>query len=218
MTSREILPAAAPDGVAAVDLDREMLAGELHDGLGQTLVSVNLLAALGARLADGRTDGDDPLRAQLDRLTALAQEAAERVRGLSNSSAPAPGASLEDMLATLAEDVRLRFQVPTRCTLPEPASLPDASAAWTRQVYLIIADTVRHLLDRTTARAVDFYAERRGEALEVAVSVERATETGDGADDGPALQLAARRTQLIGGTLRLAAVGRRVRALIRVAP
>jgi signal transduction histidine kinase len=216
MDEQKRVPPADGTAVDAVDRDRRRLADELHDGLGQTLVSVNLLASMGSRLAQARADAGDPLREQLARITSLSHEATERVRGLSRTSAPALPRQLSDTLHGAAEDVRLRHQIRTSCALPGEA-LPAMAAASLRQIYLAISDIVCHLAEQLTLTAVDLYADLEEQHLELAVSAASEEETGDMVlPDGHCMQLAAYRIKLLGGTMRTASGGHRVRISLRL--
>jgi signal transduction histidine kinase len=215
MDTQEGSTAGTHTTVEAIDRERERLAVELHEGLGQTLVGVHLLASMCARLAQERADADDPLRSQLAQLATLSEEATERLRGLSRSSAPAFG-RLEEALQSLSDDIRMRYQLRTSCALPAQP-LPVLAPPQVRQLYLAAADTVHHLLERASLQAVDLYAEVEDGQLELVLSAAcREPPATEGAKDAEALRLAACRMHLLGGSLRVNASARRLRASLRV--
>jgi hypothetical protein len=95
--------------------------------------------------------------------------------------------------------------------------LPVLAPPQVRQLYLAAADTVHHLLERASLQAVDLYAEVEDGQLELVLSAAcREPPATEGAKDAEALRLAACRMHLLGGSLRVNASARRLRASLRV--
>ncbi|MEO0972962.1 MAG: histidine kinase, partial [Pseudomonadota bacterium] len=117
----------------AIDEERRRMARELHDGLGQALTGVRLLAGT---LSSG---SEESTRQQLE---GLLREAAQRTRGLCHSLEPAgEGGALADLIASVGSDLELRHQFPVQAPKDAPDTVLD-KARW-------------HLLQHALVEAVE---------------------------------------------------------------
>ena len=180
----------------ATRVEQERLGRELHDGTGQRLVAIGLLArAVQRGLGHGNSAHAARMAAELER---CAGEALNEVRGLVRGIAPlrlAPG-SLSEALAALCASLGCRY-----APQGQPGDLdPDVAL----QLYRIAQEALSNAIRHSGARTVDLLLRAEDQVLTLCV---RDDGCGLGADVQPGLGLSTMRFRAaaIGATLSIGA-------------
>ena len=146
--------------------ERERIGQDIHDGIGQQLTGLSLLAAsLKRRLAKQ----DLPEAEQLDEIIGLLQQATDETRTLSRGLAPVPitPQGLEDALRTLAEDVQSTTGVNCRFEAQQPVDITDRTI--TMQFYRIAQEAVNNAVKYAQAREITIKLKNK-ECCELTIS------------------------------------------------
>jgi PAS domain S-box-containing protein len=150
--------------------ERERLARELHDTVGQVLGSVSRQAqTIGKKLVDGDVEAAGPL---LVRLTDVAQAAHADVREsiLALSTAPSSRRSFLPTLRQYLDEVQVHHGVRTGLCVPPDVSQDPFDPEVAVQVLRVIKEAVTNARKHAGSYAVSVVMERQGDALCVTVA------------------------------------------------
>jgi two-component system NarL family sensor kinase len=155
-------PAAGLSAVRQLELERERLGRELHTGVGQLLVAIRLQLEV---IATQLPQVPAAVQQALDRITALANDAGQQVRGLSRQLQPPEWQrlGLEDAVRQLWESsgVPQRFEGTLRV---EP--LPRAPEQEVKVlVYRAVQESLTNLVRHACATRVALSLEARGDRV-----------------------------------------------------
>lgn len=199
--------------------ERERLARELHDGLGQVLGYLNLQAqAIGEQLAHGQVAQAE---AGLARLAAIAQEAHGDVRAYIQSARPAAVGTggLAEALREQLQRFGRHYGLETELVGAEALSLGSLDPAAEVQLLRIVQEALSNVRKHAAARHVRVVLNAEAGALQIEVQ-----DDGRGFDpqaERPSgsfgLQIMGERATEAGGSLHVSsAPGRGTRILVRV--
>lgn len=179
----------------AQEAERERIARELHDEVGQSLTAVLLTL----KQASTRAPADIAAEVELARETTRAS--LEEVRRISQRLRPAVLADLGllNALSSLASELTTRTDV--RVTRGFSPGLPQLSAAAELVVYRVAQEALTNIARHAHATEVDLGLSRRGRHL-----VLRVADDGRGAGsfhEGAGIQGMRERAQMAGGRLEL---------------
>lgn len=183
-----------------VDLERERLGRELHDGLCQTLAGI---AALGSTVAKGaRRSYESTISSTSREISNLLNQAIVEARSLARGLGPLGlnEQGLDATLETLAINTSHRFQV--ACTFKPVHPLCRLSPEVVGHLYRIAQEAANNAVTHGHAQRIEIeLSEDNGEGL-LSISDNGVGMTVDlGAVDGVGMHNMAYRTRLIGGTL-----------------
>jgi len=182
--------------------ERQRLASEVHEGLGQDLAAIALMLKGLANSAE--QDSARPLRRALDPIIEEVNRTVRSVRALARGLSPlgVVRGSLQSALQSLAADVeeRHRIQVRLRCATTPVDGTPAAE-----HVYYIAHEAVSRAVQRRQCSRIDVELRAVGSSTILTVSDDA---LGDSPDEAAADELPHRlmryRARLIGGTLQIA--------------
>ena len=131
--------------------EQERIGQDIHDGLGQQLTGLSMIAASLKRDLAGR---NIPEAKNLDVMIAQLHEAAGEVRVLSRGLAPIPitPQGLEDALRKLAKDVQASTGINCHFEAKQPVNIEDRTVAM--QLYRIAQEAVNNAVKHAQARDI----------------------------------------------------------------
>ena len=195
----ESLARSRAEIVAATDAERRRIERDLHDGTQRRLVSLAL--HLGMARAS-LTDAPEPIRQVIEQAHDEATEALAELRQLVRGLHPAVlddrglDAALSGIAANAPLPVRLRVDVPTRCS-------PAIEAV----AYFVVSEALTNVAKHAGASHAEVTVERTGDRLRIVVSDDgRGGATLDGGGttangNGTGLRGLAQRAAAVDGTL-----------------
>ncbi len=191
-TEREVLDIAARE--------RQRLAAEVHEGIGQELVGVTLMLK---GLASGWETDPDVIREALVPIVDQLNGVVTSVRGLARGLSPLTvvHGSLPAALRSLATDVEAAQRIPVRVRC---ADTPAVDAAVAEHLYCIALEAIGHAARRSSCKRIDL--ELRASERETVLAIwdySLGVPGPDEAVDELPLRLIAYRSRLIAGTLRV---------------
>ncbi|HSX68672.1 HAMP domain-containing sensor histidine kinase [Nocardioides sp.] len=181
--------------LAAQEAERERIARELHDEVGQSLTAVLLALKQASTLAPAEVAGE------LDVARETTRASLEEVRRISQRLRPGVLADLGllSALSSLASELTSRTGV--RVTRGFAPGLPQLSAAAELVVYRVAQEALTNVARHAHANGVEVGLSRRGNQL-----VLRVADDGRGAgsfEEGAGIQGMRERAQMAGGRLEL---------------
>jgi signal transduction histidine kinase len=180
--------------VAAADAERRRIERDLHDGAQRRLVSLAMqLGMARASLADAPEPVRQVIEQAHDEATEALAELRQLVRGLHPAVLDDRGldAALSGIAANAPLPVRLRVDVPTRCS-------PAIEAV----AYFVVSEALTNVAKHAGAGQAEVTVERRDDRLRVVVADDgRGGATLDGGGSG--LRGLAQRAAAVDGTLTL---------------
>jgi signal transduction histidine kinase len=178
--------------IAAADDARRCIERDLHDGLQQQLVCLDLRV----RLAEASIPhGHEELKCELARIAEGLREALENVREISRGLHPAIlsqcglGPAVKSLARRSPVPVRLRAEINGR--LPDPVEIG---------AYYIVGEALANAAKHANATVVDISIEQRGQFLTLAV---RDDGVGGADPNGPGLVGLTDRIEALAGTMQL---------------
>jgi signal transduction histidine kinase len=190
----EALARSRAEIVAATDAERRRIERDLHDGAQQRLVSLAMnLGMARARLADAPEPAREAIEQAHDEATRALAELREFVRGLHPAVLNDRGldAALPGIVARAPLPVRLRVDVPTRCS-------PSVEAV----AYFVVSEALTNVAKHAHAGHAEVSVERTGDRLRVVVNDDgRGGATLDAGGEGSGLRGLAQRAAAVDGTL-----------------
>lgn len=177
----------------AQEAERQRIAHELHDEVGQSLTAV----LLGLKQA---TNGAPPtVVAELEHVRNTTRTSLEEVRRISQRLRPGvlSDLGLLKALSSLANDLTARTAMPVRCAFPPSA--PSLSADTELVVYRIAQEALTNVARHAHAESVDLELARRGEVLTLDVSDDGVGLAGE--TEGAGIQGMRERAQMARGRL-----------------
>lgn len=184
--------------------ERDRIARELHDSLGNKLAALSMLS--GAM----RVGTHDPqaVRSYAEQLQYTAQDATAEMHEIIRTyrSAPAPPASLEDLQALIDKARRMGMLIASEVAIETPAAAPDAVA---RAVYRVVQEATTNATKHAPGRMLTVHV--RGGPSQQGVSIHAANPLQGGApapegikaiSGGNGLVGAGERVEQLGGWLR----------------
>jgi two-component system sensor histidine kinase UhpB len=191
--------ASAARALAAQEGERQRIARELHDEIGQSLTAVLLGLK---RVAD---TAPTPVRAELGAVTETVRASLDEVRQVARRLRPGvlDDLGLVSALDALAADVTEASAVPV--TVEVDPDLPDLGADAELVVYRIAQESLTNVVRHAGARAGDLSLCREGDAV-----VLRVTDDGGGIGDGregAGIRGMRERALLVGAELRVGSRG-----------
>jgi signal transduction histidine kinase len=181
--------------VAAADAERRRIERDLHDGVQQRLVSLAMNLGM-ARAAFGTDDGvpteiREVIAAAHDEATVALAELRDFVRGLHPAVLNDRGldAALSGVVARVPLPVRLRVDVPQRCS-------PSIEAI----AYFTVSEALTNVVKHAKASRAEITVTRTGDQLSIVVTDDG---RGGASIDGPGsgLRGLAQRAEAVDGTL-----------------
>ncbi|HYY82014.1 MAG TPA: sensor histidine kinase [Actinomycetes bacterium] len=190
----EALARSRAEVVAAGDAERRRIERDLHDGAQQRLVSLAMnLGMARADLADAPGPAREAIEQAHDEATRALAELRDLVRGLHPAVLNDRGldAALPGIAARAPLPVRLRVDVPTRCS-------PSVEAV----AYFVVSEALTNVAKHAHAGQAEVSVERVGDRLRVVVTDDgRGGATLDAGGDGSGLRGLAQRAAAVDGTL-----------------
>lgn len=184
--------------IESQETERQRIARELHDSLGQNLLLIKNRAVMG--LKDSATP--EKMREQLQEISEASAGSVEEIRAIARALRPYQldrlglTKTLEDVAAsvTTAGGVRIELQVDNL----DGVFAPDAEIG----LYRIVQEGLNNVLKHAEAKSARLSVRRNGESVEIELS-----DNGRGLDptqkDGFGLSGLRERVRLLGGTLTL---------------
>ena len=181
--------------------ERERIAGDLHDELGQQLTGIGLLA----KVLEQNLAGVSPARAsEAGEITELVMDAVAKTRDLARGLLPVDIAAdgLEGALTEVASHTERVSEVRCRFECERPVLVHDHTVA--THLHRIAQEAVSNALRHSGAANISIRLESAGEALTLSVA-----DDGIGIQDssdraeGLGLRLMKHRADLMGGTLEI---------------
>ena len=190
----EALARSRAEVVAAGDAERRRIERDLHDGAQQRLVCLAMnLGMARADLADAPGPAREAIEQAHDEATRALAELRDLVRGLHPAVLNDRGldAALPGIAARAPLPVRLRVDVPTRCS-------PSVEAV----AYFVVSEALTNVAKHAHAGQAEVSVERVGDRLRVVVTDDgRGGATLDAGGDGSGLRGLAQRAAAVDGTL-----------------
>ncbi|MBS0393026.1 MAG: PAS domain-containing protein [Proteobacteria bacterium] len=181
--------------------ERQRLSSDLHEGLGQELTGVSLLArSLDRAVARGQPNAGELVAEIIGHINRAIEVTREIARGL--SPVRIERGSLSVALARLAGEARrrLRIEVDAR-SLPEDIEMSDVAAD---HLYRIAYEAVTNAARHSGCRRVHIRLERDSQELRLSVSDDGGGLSADAVDgDGLGLKMMAYRARLLGASFRI---------------
>ncbi len=186
------------------ELEQRRIGQDLHDGLGQMLTGIGLMARELAR----RLDGIDEQSAEFAReITALIRDADEQARGLARGLVPVDVEEhgLETALRRLAGNASSMFGI--ECNVEIVESIPVWDASWATHLFRIAQEAVSNAMKHGKAKHVTISFTSNEGLLRLRVS-----DDGEGfgkpatADSGMGVNIMRYRARIMGGTLEIKSV------------
>src|SRR5919197_84252 len=190
----EALARSRAEVVAAGDAERRRIERDLHDGAQQRLVCLAMnLGMARADLADAPGPAREAIEQAHDEATRALAELRDLVRGLHPAVLNDRGldAALPGIAARAPLPVRLRVDVPTRCS-------PSVEAV----AYFVVSEALTNVAKHAHAGQAEVSVERVGDRLRVVVTDDgRGGATLDADGDGSRARGLAQRAAAVDGTL-----------------
>jgi signal transduction histidine kinase len=179
--------------------ERERLAFDLHDGLGQDLAGASLL--LSGVLAE-RADSEPGLRAELQQVVAILHESIASCRSLAAVTSPADNArgGLAAAVTTLCARLARQYGIAIRAMLPlESVPISDFVAD---HLYRISQEAVTNAIKHGGARHISVMVRLRPRRLSICVTDDGVGFAVDQPHEGMGLKIMRYRSAVIGAALR----------------
>jgi signal transduction histidine kinase len=203
VTAVELVQQAIAD---AARRERERLAFDLHDGLGQDLAGASLL--LSGVLAT-HADAEPRLCSELEQVAAILRESIASCRSLAALTSPAERArgGLAAALAVLCTRLARQYAMSIRPELPdEPLPIGDFAAD---HLYRISQEAITNAIKHGCARNVSLQIRLRLRRLSVCVTDDGVGFPVDQSNEGMGLKIMRYRSAVIGASLHIARVRER---------
>lgn len=185
----------------ASTLEQERIGQEIHDGLGQKLTALSMMASsLKRDLARRNLPESKTLNELIDHL----RQATEEARALSRGLAPVPitGRGLASALEKLAQDVRAASGVACRFETDVHREVEVESRTAAMQLYRIAQEAVHNAIKHGRPQEIRIRLTRVGDGLELSVHDDgRGLRPDDDSEQGFGLRIMRYRAGLIGGEL-----------------
>jgi len=147
--------------------EQERIGQEIHDGLGQQLTGLSMVATSIKRNLASR---NLPEAAQLDELVSQLQLAIKEARALSRGLAPVPitPEGLTDALTMLAQDVKTKTGIDCTFEAHDTVDIKDRTNAM--QIYRIAQEAVNNAVKHAHASKISVYLDGVADMCELTVS------------------------------------------------
>jgi signal transduction histidine kinase len=179
--------------------EQRRIGQELHDGVGQELTALRMMATVVKRHLQEGSAATEPL---LNRVLDGLQNVQEQVRRVSHGLVPVDldASGLHAALSELAG--RVKFQAGVQCTFHAPQRILVNDALTATNLYHIVQEATNNALRHGRPRRIDIRMDARTGALVLSIQDDGSglPEEGD-RQNGIGLRLMRHRASLIGGVL-----------------
>lgn len=190
--------------VKGVDLERKRIAGEIHDGLGQTLIAASLiLSSLESELKNKQTEGEEE---QFKTVSSLINDAIDEGREISHSIMPK---SLEDYglipsLKSLVNKIHLskKLKLDFHCNVEDDIRFPIEVE---NNLYRVTQESLNNIIKHSEAKSVvlQLVAHKKSIILTIEDDGKGFVKLDTEEDSGLGLQNIKNRISSIGGNLQI---------------
>ena len=182
-------------------IEQERIGHEIHDGLGQHLTALSMLAS---SLANKFAKQGLAEAASLKELADHLKQAVKEARMLSHVLAPVPitPEGLEDALNKLAEQVRISTGISCKLKVKHPALVDDRTVSM--ELYRIIQEAVNNAVKHANATNITIALSTQDHGIDVMVADDGAgIEPVNEESEGIGLHIMRYRANIIGATLQI---------------
>jgi len=181
--------------------EQERIGLEIHDGLGQQLTGLSMVATSIKRSLASR---NQPEAEKLDELITQLQLSIKEARALSRGLAPVPinPEGLADALTMLAQDVKIKTGIDCSFEAHHAIEIKDRTNAM--QIYRIVQEAVNNAVKHANASKISIYLDRVDGSCELSVSDNGCGfDTDKNINDGLGMRIMRYRAGIIGCNLEI---------------
>jgi len=196
--SERALQKMAAQLISLRDEEQRRIAGELHDGLGQSLVIINNRALIGMR------DATDPTRAteQFEEISFAASSAIDEVREIAYNLRPHELGKLGLVQAIRSMVTRISHSSPVRLSTDLDELNEDLSVEAETSIYRVVQEALHNVVKHAEATEAHIALKRNGNDLVIKIvdNGKGITQRANGDRTGFGLVGIAERARMLGGS------------------
>jgi signal transduction histidine kinase len=184
--------------VSAQEEERESLARELHDGIGQDVIAIQFDVHILQKAIPSKMRQE--LAVQFDALTEQISQVVRSVRQLSHELHPSIliDLSFEEVVRELADRLEMQCSIAVRVSAQNVSDIIDPTVAL--GLYRIIREALQNITKHAEAHNVEIEISGEADSIEISIADDGKGFTLDGKTRGLGLLNMGHRAQLLGGS------------------